>query len=184
MSQLLTILVSLAAMTLLCAVGAPRLWLCGIAALIMSPVAAFAVSLLGALAGNYALFAACRTKTANRVVDWVFRRRLPSIRRLSLVQTGVFGVILLRQAPGPGAVMTIFLARTDVSACEFLLGSLIGFLPTTFLTVFLTGTAASRLPKEILAWTTAGMALVATTAWFILNRIGKPKGVPLVNRRL
>ena len=81
MSPLLAILAALAATTVLCAVGAPRLWLCGIAALVLPPAAAFAVSLLGALAGNYALFAACRTRTARRVVDRIARGRLSPLGR-------------------------------------------------------------------------------------------------------
>ena len=80
MSLLLAIPAALAATTVLCAVGAPRLWLCGIAALVLPPVAAFAVSLLGALAGNHALFAAC---------DKYFRR---TGRRISFEYAMIDGV--------------------------------------------------------------------------------------------
>jgi uncharacterized membrane protein YdjX (TVP38/TMEM64 family) len=62
------------------------------------------------------------------------------------------------------------LARIGVSTRDFLLGALIGFLPTTLLTVLLTGTAASCLPKDILVWTTAAVALVAAIVWFVRNR--------------
>lgn len=170
MSPFLTIPAALAATTVLCAVGAPRLWLCGIAALVLHPVAAFAVSLLGALAGNYALFAACRTRTARRVVGRILRGRQPPVGRQARLRAGVSGVVLLRQMPGPGAAITVLLAHTGVSTRDFLLGSLIGFLPTTLLTVLLTGTAASCLPKDILVWTTAAVALVAAIVWFVQNR--------------
>ncbi len=170
MTTFITIPAAFIAMSVLCAVGAPRLWLCGLAALIMHPVAAFAVSMLAALAGNYALFTACRTRTAQRVVDRLSRGRLSSIGRLPNLRTGISGVVLLRQAPGPGAIITIFLARTDVSTRDFLIGSLIGFLPTTLLTVLLTGTAASYLPRGILIWTTAGVAFAAAIAWLIQSR--------------
>lgn len=171
MNQFLVIPAAFVAMSVLCAVGAPRLWLCGIAALIMHPVAAFAVSMLSALVGNYALFAACRTQTAQRVVDWISsRRHLSSLGTLPRLRTGVSGVVLLRQMPGPGAAITIFLARTDVSTRDFLLGSLIGFLPTTVLAILLAGTAASCLPRDVLVWTTVGVALVAAASWLVRGR--------------
>lgn len=169
MSPFLTIPAALATMTVLCAAGAPRLWLCGIAALIMPPVAAFAVSILAALAGNYALFAACRTRTTRQIVTWIARGRLASLGQTPRLLPGIPGVVLLRQVPAPGVLITILLARTEVSTRDFLIGSLLGFLPSTFLTVLLTGTAASCLPKDILAWTSAAMALAAALAWLLPN---------------
>lgn len=170
MSPLLAIPAALAATTVLCAVGAPRLWLCGIAALVLPPAAAFAVSLLGALAGNYALFAACRTRTARRVVDRIARGRLSPLGRPLRLRAGVSGVVLLRQAPCPGAVTTILLSRAGVSTRDFLIGSLVGFLPSTLLTVLLAGTAATVLPKGVLAWTSAAVALVAAIVWLVQGR--------------
>ena len=170
MSPLLAILAALAATTVLCAVGAPRLWLCGIAALVLPPVAAFAVSLLGALAGNYALFAACRTRTARRVVDRIARGRLSPLGRPLRLRAGVSGVVLLRQAPCPGVVTTILLSRAGVLTRDFLIGSLIGFLPSTLLTVLLAGTAATILPEGVLAWTSAAVALVAAIVWLVQGR--------------
>ncbi len=170
MTPLLTIPAAFVAMSVLCAVGAPRLWLCGIAALIMPPVAAFAVSVLSALAGNYALFIACRTRTAQRVVNWLSSGRLSAVGRLPRLRTGISGVILLRQAPGPGAVVTIFLARTDVSARDFLIGSFIGFLPTTLVTVLLAGTTAHFLPANATIWLTASVAVAAGVVWYLKSR--------------
>ncbi len=170
MTPLLTIPAAFAAMTVLCAVGAPRLWLCGIAALIMHPVAAFAVSVLGALTGNYALFVACRTRTANRIVDWISSGRRSAIGRLPHLRVGISSVVLLRQAPGPGAFITVFLARTEVSTRDFLVGSFIGFLPTTILTILAAGTAATYLPKNIVAWTTVTIAVIAAAIWMMKLR--------------
>ena len=167
MNQFITIPAAFVAMSVLCAVGAPRLWLCGIAALIMPPVAAFAVSVFSALAGNYALFIACRTRTAQRVVDWLSSGRLSAVGRLPRLRTGISGVVLLRQAPGPGAFITVFLSRTDVSARDFLIGSFIGFLPTTLVTVLLAGTAAHFLPANAMIWTTAAVAVAAGVVWYL-----------------
>ena len=174
MSQFLAIPAAFFAMSVLCAVGAPRLWLCGIAALVMHPVAAFAVSVLAALAGNYALFAACRTRPAQRVVDWISSGRLFSIRRLPRLRPGISGVVLLRQAPGPGAVITIFLARTDVSTRDFLIGSFIGFLPTTLATVLLAGTAAHFLPAGATLWLTVAVAMAAGAVWLLKSLPWRP----------
>ena len=175
MSLLLAIPAALAATTVLCAVGAPRLWLCGIAALVLPPVAAFAVSLLGALAGNHALFAACRTRTAQRVVERVARGRLSRLGRPPRLHAGISGVVLLRQAPGPGAVTTILLSRAGVSTRDFLIGSLVGFLPSTLLTVLLAGTASTVLPEGVLAWTSAAVALVAAIVRLVRYRGTMPE---------
>ena len=174
MNQFLTIPAAFVVMSVLCAVGAPRLWLCGIAALVMHPAAAFAVSVLAALAGNYALFAACRTQTAQRVVDWISSGRLSAIRRLPRLRPGISGVVLLRQAPGPGAVITIFLARTDVSTRDFLFGSFLGFLPTTLVTVLLAGTAAHFLPASATLWLTVAVAVAAGAIWLLKNHPWRP----------
>ena len=169
MNPFLVIPAAFAAMSALCAVGAPRLWLCGIAALVMHPVAAFVVSVLAALTGNYALFIACRTRTAQRIVDWISSGRLTAIGRLPRLRPGISGVVLLRQAPGPGAFITVFLARTDVSARDFLIGSFIGFLPTTLVTVLLAGTAALFLPDNASIWLTAVVAVAAGVVWYFKN---------------
>lgn len=167
MNQFIIIPAAFVAMSALCAVGAPRLWLCGIAALFMPPVAAFAVSVLAALTGNYALFIACRSRTAQRLVDWICRGRLSAIDRIPRLRTGISGVILLRQAPAPGAFITVFLARTGVPARDFLIGSFVGFLPTTLVTVLLTGTAAHFLPQNATTWTTIAVAAIAGVIWLV-----------------
>lgn len=176
MSLVVAVPVALVLTAVLCAFGAPRLWLCGIAAVILPQGAAFFVSIVGALAGHGLLFAACRTPAAQRVVDRIVRCGPAALGRLPRLRAGISGVVLLRQAPGPGAVATVLLARGGVSMRDFLIGSFIGFLPTTALTVLLAGNAASRLPADILAWTTAAMALAAAAVWFIRARLDRRRG--------
>lgn len=170
MEETLEIVCAFAAMTILSALGAPRLWLCGIAGLILHPVAAFVVSVASALLGNYALFVACRGHLAQRLVDWIATRRATSKIKMPSLKVGISGVVLMRQMPGPCALITIFLARTNVSPRDFLIGSLLGFLPTTLLTILLTGTAARYLPPHIVAWTTVALALAAAAVWLLKNR--------------
>ena len=169
MNQAITFLAALAAMSVLSALGAPRLWLCGLAGLALHPVAAFAVSVSSALIGNYAIFAACRGKVAQRLIDWISSRRMTDMH-LPQLNVGISGVVLMRQMPGPCALITIFLARTNVSPRDFLIGSLLGFLPTTLLTILLTGTAARYLPPHIVAWTTVALAFAAAAVWLLKNR--------------
>ena len=164
MSEILEICGAFIVMTLLSALGAPRLWLCGLAGLALNPLAAFAVSVSSALIGNYAIFAACRGKAAQSLIDWLSSRRTTDMH-LPQLKVGISGVILIRQMPGPCALITIFLARTKVSAQDFLVGSFIGFLPTTVLTIIATGTAATYLPKNIVAWTTVAVAVIAAAIW-------------------
>ena len=75
----------------------------------------------------------------------------------------------------PGAVTTILLSRAGVSTRDFLIGSLVGFLPSTLLTVLLAGTAATVLPKGVLAWTSAAVALVAAIVRLVRYRGTMPE---------
>lgn len=180
MNQAITFLAALAAMSVLSALGAPRLWLCGLAGLALHPVAAFAVSVSSALIGNYAIFAACRGKVAQRLIDWISSRRMTDMH-LPQLNVGISGVVLMRQMPGPCALITVFLARTKVSVRNFLVGSLIGFLPTTILTILATGTAATYLPKNIVACTTVAIAVIAAAVWMMKLR-GRPDSMQTLER--
>ena len=180
MNQAITFLAALAAMSVLSALGAPRLWLCGLAGLALHPVAAFAVSVSSALIGNYAIFAACRGKVAQRLIDWISSRRMTDMH-LPQLNVGISGVVLMRQMPGPCALITVFLARTKVSVRNFLVGSLIGFLPTTILTILATGAAATYLPKNIVAWTTVSVAVIAAAVWMMKLR-GRPGSMQTLER--
>lgn len=180
MSEVIEICGAFLVMTLLSALGAPRLWLCGLAGLALHPVAAFAVSVSSALIGNYAIFAACRGKVAQRLVDWISSRRVTDMH-LPQLNIGISGVVLMRQMPGPCALITVFLARTKVSVRNFLVGSLIGFLPTTILTILATGTAATYLPKNIVAWTTVAIAVIAAAVWMMKLR-GRPGSMQALER--
>ena len=53
---------------------------------------------------------------------------------------------------------------------DFLIGSLIGFLPSTLLTVLLAGTASTVLPEGVLVWTSAAVALIAAIVWLVQRR--------------
>ena len=180
MSGILEICGAFLVMTLLSALGAPRLWLCGLAGLALHPVAAFAVSVSSALIGNYAIFAACRGKVAQRFIEWLSSRRVTDMH-LPQLNVGISGVVLMRQMPGPCALITIFLARSKVRARDFLIGSLIGFLPTTILTILATGTAATYLPKNIVAWTTVTIAVIAAAVWMMKIR-GRPDSMQTLER--
>ncbi len=175
MEEALEIAAVFAAMTVLSALGAPRLWLCGIAGLLLHPVAAFVVSVASALLGNYALFTVCRGHLAQRLVDWIANRRTASKIRIPSLKVGISGVVLMRQMPGPCALTTVFLARTNVLPRDFLIGSFLGFLPATLLTILLAGTAATHLPPNTVAWTTAGVALAAAAVWLLTNRPARPE---------
>ena len=81
------------------------------------------------------------------------------------------GIELARQYHPEEAPVYSFLRDRDISDTAlnfdpFASAAPVHFLslPSTFLTVLLTGTAASCLPKDILAWTSAAMALAAALA--------------------
>ena len=173
-NEALRALCVLVAMALLSAVGAPRLWLSGIAGMLLNPFVAFPVAMAGSLAGNYALFLALRSGRAKKLAARLLReRKLPAAAQAAV---GISGVVLVRQMPVPGIVSAIILAGTKATNREFLWGSVIGFAPSTLIAVLVTGAAKKFLPENASIWVAVAMSAIALPVWLVKNRCFRKAG--------
>ena len=139
--------------TFLNAVGIPRLWIAAAQGLICSPVAAFAWAMLAGHNGNALLFTAARHLLADCI-----RRRLARSRAAFLLRTtpGFLETVLIRQLPLPGLLTTLALAVSKTRLSAMLLGSFVGWLPSTWIVTMLSGSAAqAQVPGP---WIAASMA--------------------------
>jgi len=115
-----------AASALLTGVGVPRLLMTGVAAALFGVVVGLVASLSGTLLGAWATFLLARWSGHEAGLD-----RWPRLRRFSglLASQGVMPVLLVRQLPLSSFFINLLLGLTAVRTRDFLLGSLIGFLP-------------------------------------------------------
>ncbi len=114
------------ATALLTGVGVPRLLMTGVAAALFGVAVGLVSSLAGALAGAYATFALARWGGREAGLE-----RWPKLRRFSslLSRQGMIPVLLARQLPLSSFFINLLLGLSAVRNRDFLLGSIIGFLP-------------------------------------------------------
>jgi uncharacterized membrane protein YdjX (TVP38/TMEM64 family) len=112
------------AVTLLTAIGVPRLLLCSLGGMIFGFAWGLLWSQIGTLMGSYGIFLVVRRRG-------FALQRFPRLRRFSdkLESRGLLSVLLLRQLPMNGFYNTVFLGLTPVRHRDFVFGSLLGFLP-------------------------------------------------------
>ena len=103
-------------------------------------------------------------------------------RRVRATVDRMAGILDELAATGATTAVSQYATREEVnnsgwcvSTRDFLIGSLVGFLPSTLLTVLLAGTAATVLPKGVLAWTSAAVALVAAIVRLVRYRGTMPE---------
>lgn len=119
---------------LLVAVGVPRLLMTGVAAAIFGLWIGLVSTLLGSLLGVYLTFA---------LVRWGGREaglaRWPQLRKYTgpLSRPGILPVLLCRQLPISSFFVNVLLGLTEVRIRDFLLGSLLGFLPAAIPTALI-----------------------------------------------
>ena len=114
------------ATAILTGVGVPRLLMTGVAAALFGVFWGLACTLLGTLAGAYATFAVMRWSGREAGLS-----RWPRLARFSGLfrERGLLPVILIRQLPLSSFFINLLLGLTSVRNRDFLLGSLLGFLP-------------------------------------------------------
>ena len=111
---------------LLAAFGAPRLLLYSIAGVAFGATWGLVWSLLGTLLGAYSTFLTVRALGRGPIL-----RRFPALARYSgrIRKRGFLAVLLVRQLPMNGFYNNLLLGLSPVRHRDFLLGSLLGYLP-------------------------------------------------------
>jgi len=114
------------ATAVLTGVGVPRLLMTGVAAALFGVVTGLVCALLGSLAGAYATFFLARWGGQEAGLA-----RWPKLRRFSgmLSRQGIVPVLLCRQLPLSSFFINLLLGLTAVRTRDFIVGSLLGFLP-------------------------------------------------------
>lgn len=114
------------AVAALTAVGVPRLMVCSLGGMIFGFAWGLAWTQLGTLLGSYLVFLFVRRRGRDYALE-----RFPRLRGFAqnLESRGLASVLIIRQLPMNGFYNNVFLGLTPVSHRDFLLGSLLGFLP-------------------------------------------------------
>ena len=144
--------------------GTPRLLFCALAGLVFGFWAGLWWSLLGSIVGSFAAFRAARWGGRAWLVERFGQR--PFFKRLVDAEPTFVSVVVMRMLPVSNGLINIGLALSQVNARDFLLGSLVGFLPQGVVAVVV----GSGLAKEI-PWAggvqigTAGVLLLCIYLW-------------------
>ena len=162
----------------LIAVGVPRLLFGGIAGILFGFWEGLAAAQFCALLGSYATFVFARWGGREWVAKRIERNR--HLRDL-LRNPSVFSVFLARQLPIAGIFPNLVFALSRVRHRAFLLGSFLGFLPSSVMVVLI----GSGLGKDSLShsMTMIGLAMfglgtVTTIVWHFKKKLsgGKKSG--------
>lgn len=163
--------------TALIAGGFPRLLFGGIAGMLFGFWEGFVLAQFSALFGSYASFLLARWGGQ----EWGARRIEKSQRLRTLLKNpSVFSVFLVRQLPIAGIVPNLILGLTSARHRVFLIGSFLGYLPSSAMVVLI----GSGLGKESLWYSMkmitlamCGLGLAATLVWHLKKKLsgGSPK---------
>jgi uncharacterized membrane protein YdjX (TVP38/TMEM64 family) len=140
---------------LLMACGAPRLVLGSIAGMIFGAAWGLVWSLAGTLLGAYGTFLAVRAFGRDPI-----RRRYPQLDRYSgrLHKQGFLAVLLIRQLPMNGFYNNLLLGLSPVRHRDFLLGSVLGYLPVGMAAVSIGAGAVQADLARLVQFAVAGGA--------------------------
>jgi uncharacterized membrane protein YdjX (TVP38/TMEM64 family) len=160
--------------SILVAVGFPRLLFCVIAGMALGFWQGLFWTQLGTLLGNYILFLIARTGGGEWIQHLVSKRaRLSDLLR----NEGISGVILARQLPVPGLIINLGLGLLSLRHRDFLIGTIIGQLPAAIpCTLIGAGALTSSFRKSIgLCALAVALALILCIALRYFLRNQRPK---------
>lgn len=135
------------------AIGVPRLPLCGLAGVLFGFIEGMAVAIVSGLIGSYGAFLLVRWGGR----QWAERKlsRASDNLRKALADPSIASIFIVRQLPVPGIVPNVLLGLLPTSHRTFLLGTFLGYLPSTAIIAL----AGSSLGKENLALAIAQVSL-------------------------
>ena len=149
--------------------GTPRLLFCALGGLAFGFWAGLWWSLLGSLVGSYAAFRAARWGGRTWLIERFGSRRF--FKRIIHAEPTFASVVVMRMLPVSNGLINIGLALSKVSSRDFMVGSLVGFLPQGIVAVLV----GSGLSKEV-PWAggiqigVAGVLLLGIYFWAIRRR--------------
>lgn len=162
------------ATAVLTGVGVPRLLMTGVAAALFGVFWGLVSALLGTLAGAYATFAVMRWSGREAGLS-----RWPRLAGFSGLfrERGMLPVLLIRQLPLSSFFINLLLGLTAVSNRDFLLGSLIGFLPEAIPVALIGAGLVQGELGETLKYVLIALALFVSLAlmsrWLLSTQAGR-----------
>lgn len=157
--------------TVLIALGMPRMLFCWCAGLLFGFWQGFMSGQLSALLGSYATFIFARWGGR----EWV-RRRVEGNDRIRnlLKRPSTFSIFLIRQIPIAGIVPNLILGMTPVRHRHFILGSFLGYLPSSLLVALIgSGVGKPSLGHSMrqITFATLGLLALSLTVWLLKKRL-------------
>ncbi len=165
------------ATAILTGVGVPRLLMTGVAAALFGVFWGLVCTLLGTLAGAYATFAVMRWSGRETGLS-----RWPRLTRFSglFQERGLLPVLLIRQLPLSSFFINLLLGLTAVKNRDFLLGSLIGFLPEAIPVALIGAGLVQGDLGDTLKYVLIGLALFVSlglmSRWLLKTPAGRAAG--------
>lgn len=160
---------------ILIAIGIPRMLLCGIAGGLFGFKTGIIIGQFSALFGSYATFVFSRWGGR----EWVMARIENNTRlRSMLKKPSTFTIFLLRQLPIAGIVPNMILGLTPVKHRYFLLGSFLGYLPSSIMVAAIGSSFGKGFNKETLQQSAAqiiaamlGLGALALIVWYLRKKL-------------
>lgn len=159
------------ACTALIAAGIPRLIFCAVAGMLFGFWEGFIIGQLSALLGSYATFVFARWGGR----EWVARRIENRQRLRNLLRNpSTFTVFLARQLPIAGIVPNLLLGMTPVRHRVFLLGSFLGYLPSSAM-VAMIGSGLGKQSWGQAMWQVTlamlGLGAFSSIVWYLRKKL-------------
>lgn len=159
----------------LIALGIPRMFLCGLAGALFGFIWGFIVGQMSALLGSYATF--CFARLGGR--EWVMKRIENNQRLRNLLKKpSTFTIVLVRQLPIAGIVPNLILGLTPVKHRYFLLGSFLGYLPSSALVAAMGSSLGKGFSRETVAHSISqiglamlGLGLISWLVWVLKKKL-------------
>ncbi len=163
----------------LIALGIPRMILCGLASVLFGFTTGFIIGQMSALFGSYATFVFARWGGR----EWVTKRIENNHRLRNLLKKpSTFTVFLVRQLPIAGVVPNLILGLTPVKHGYFLLGSFLGYLPSSALVAAIGSGLGKGFSKQTLAHSIGqitlamlGLAAISLVVWGLKKKLDARK---------
>jgi len=163
------------ATAVLTGVGVPRRLMTGVAAALFGVIVGLVCTLLGTLAGAYATFLLAR---------WGGREagltRWPKLRRFRVLlsRQGILPVLLSRQLPLSSFFVNLLLGLTAVRTRDFIIGSLIGFLPEAIPVALIGAGVVQEEPASALKYLLVGVVIFIGLG-YLMRRLLRSSELPL-----